>query len=155
MNINFDCDLKKKSLFYFLLQFINIFNFHTTKSTIFSFCQKQIKPSGKEKHYPTRKGSFLSLSRKTFLTTGMVDSKSLPGNTPICDTLLFLNRHVSFRYYNKSFKPIKLTKAFFSLSHWSQNNANLFAPFEHLKPNNIPGGPKKHTKSNLLPNLAF
>lgn len=98
MNINFGCDLIiiKKILFYFLLQFINIFNLHTAKSMMLSFSQKQIKPAGKEKYYPMRKGSFLSLSKKAFQTTGMVDSKSLPDNTPIlwCITIFF-NIYVS------------------------------------------------------------
>lgn len=134
----------KKSLFYFLLQFINIFNLHTAKSLMLSFRQKQIKPSGKEKHYPMRKGSFLSLSRKAFQTTGKVDSKSLLDDTPIHDILPFLNIHVSFRYYNKLLKQLNWKKLYFlSVSCLSQKNANLFALFEHLKPHSISGRQKK------------
>lgn len=42
------------------------------------FSQKQIKPTGKEKHYPMRK-----VPPELVQTTGMVDSKSLIDDIPI------------------------------------------------------------------------
>lgn len=92
---------KTNVLFYFLLQFINVFNLHTAKSMMFSFSKKQIKPSGKEKYYPMRKCAFFSVSRKAFQTTGMVGSNLSQRTYLFCDASPFLNTHVSFRYYSE------------------------------------------------------